>query len=131
MIEIIVNGFGKVAKPANFGVLLKDDDDQTHQRAVPLEIKSSYAAELLGIKYGMLTLKGRDHDILVKSSSPHITKSLAKKDDEWPSSRSKSIELLVEVRALADEFSSFECKLEQDSPDMDYVKELARKPIRS
>tara|TARA_R100001244_G_scaffold25113_2_gene25427 strand:- start:85489 stop:85884 length:396 start_codon:yes stop_codon:yes gene_type:complete len=131
MIEIVINGYGKVSKKANFGVLLKDDRGQTHQRIVPLEVKSSYAAELLGIKYGLLTLHGRDYDILVKTSSPHVSKSLTKKDGEWPKSRSKSMELLDEIRTLAEEFGTFECVFDKSSPEMDYVKELARKPIRS
>ena len=131
MIELVVNGYGKVAKPANFAVLLKDDEDNTHQRVVPLEAGSSYAAELLAVKYGLLTIEGRDHGVSVKTSAPHIAKSLTKKDDEWPRSRSKNIDLLNEIRSLADEFEFFECIFEKSGADMDYVKELAKKPVRS
>lgn len=133
MIEAVIHGFANVGKPATFAVKISDDNNNKHERIVPLSVKSAYTAELAAIKYVCQSLADKECNLIVKTSLPHIIKLFIKTEDgDWASTRkNKNTDLINEVRALSDDFKSFICDvLPKNDESMKYVRELARKPIR-
>ena len=135
MIEAIVHGFANVGKPATFAVTIFDDTGNKHERIVPLiSTKSAYTAELAAIKYVCQSLADKDCNLTVKTSVPHIAKLFQKTEDgDWvPQRKNKNLNLINEARALSEDFKSFACEvLKKDAEAMQYVRGLAKKPVRS
>lgn len=133
MIEAVIHGFAKIGKQATFAVKISDDNNNEHERIVPLSAKSAYTAELAAIKYVCQALVDKGCNLVVKTSLPHIIKLFIKTEDgDWAATRkNKNTDLIDEVRSLSSDFKSFMCDvLPKDDESMKYVRELARKPVR-
>lgn len=126
--EAVVNAYGLVGKPASFAVKVSDNFGNTHERVVPLKMKSRYQAELAAIKYVCQAIPHKDVRLTVKTSVSQIPQIFKKTPDGNFISRSKPNALVDEVRELSNQFTSFQCVIDKDSEEMLKVKERAKLP---
>lgn len=129
MITATVNGFANVGKKANFAVCIKHGPEIIHERLVPLKSKSAYFAELAAIKYVLQTFseKEKDVDLTVNVSLKHIPRIFDKKEDgKWVKKQKTNKGLVKQLRDLSERFNSFKCELDENSDEMQMVKDMTR-----
>lgn len=128
MIVALSKGRGRVGRPASCLVHIQDDHGNQHLRVLPVNVKSTYVAELVGVKYVCELLKEKDVDLEVKVSLPHIAKSLTRNEDgTWAPNKGASAELLEVARKSTEQFRSFRCVLlgDEATPQLDNLVEVA------
>jgi hypothetical protein len=125
--EAVVSGYALVGKPASFAVKITDQFGSSHERVVPLKLKSRYQAELAAIKYVCLAVPHKDVSLVVKTSVSQVPQIFQKVNGEF-AKRSKPNELVDEIRELSAQFASFECIADKDSEEMLTIKKKAKLP---
>ena len=126
--EATISGYALVGKNASFAVSISDGSDNTHERIVPLKLKSRYQAELAAIKYVCQAVSHKDVDLVVKTSVSQIPQIFEKTTNgEWPK-RKRVNALIDEIRELSDKFTSFKCVSDKNSELMLATKMKAKFP---
>lgn len=124
--EATVSSYALVGKPAFFAVHIKDKFGNTHNRVVPLKLKSKYQAELAAVKYVMQALPFKDVVLTIKTSVSQVPQIFKKNSDgEFPKRKRPNV-LVDELRELSEQFSLFECVLDKNSKEMVELKERAK-----
>jgi hypothetical protein len=126
--EAVISGYGLVGKPSSFAVKITDKFGNTHERTVPLKVKSRYQAELAAIKYVCLAIPHKDVELTIKTSVTQVPQIFKKDSGGEFLKRSKPNELVDNLRELSTQFSSFQCLIDKDSEDMLSVKQKAKLP---
>lgn len=123
--EASVYGYALVGKPAVFVVHIKDDVGNIHERTIPLKLKSKYQAEIAAIKYACQAISRKDVHLTIKTSVSQIPQVFTKTGGNWLKRKTPN-QLIDDVRELADQFSSFNCVVDDASELMLKIKEIAR-----
>jgi hypothetical protein len=128
--EAVVNSYAPVGKEATFAVILSDSFGNTHERVVPLKLKSKYQAELAAIKYALQAVPHKDVFMTLKTSVSQVPQIFSKTPDgEWIK-RKKPNKLVDDIRELAGQFKEFNCVKETDSELILKTKEMCKSITR-
>lgn len=102
---------------------------QKHIRVVPVTLKSTYAAELAGVKYALLAANRRpETDLLLKVHSKNLPGIFARNEKgDWKKIYKSNHEIISQLRLLSEEFQSFTCETDRGCDNMAKIKKIAQK----